>query len=128
MEEKEKNEAIARYASLQIKLEALLKQREELIERIEEIEETLEALKEVKENVNSIFSLGSGAYCFGKIESKKVLVNVGSNVLIEMDKERAIETLEKRKNTIYNIVQEIERQSISIISEQEEIAKKIKGV
>lgn len=128
MEDQNRKEEIEKYATLQIKLESLLKQREELIERIEEIEESLEALEEVKENASSIFSIGSGAYCFGKIENSKILVNVGRNILVEMEKEEAKKILEKRRDAFYNLLQEVENQSLSLLSEQEKIAKKIRGV
>jgi len=66
---------------------------------------TLEFLKGTEGEVNALISLGGGIYAYSDIkESKKVLVDVGSGVVVEKDVENAIEFLRKR-------LEEIERSS-----------------
>lgn len=58
---------------------------------------TLEFLKGAESEVNALISLGGGIYAYSDIkESKKVLVDVGSGVVVEKDLESAMEFLKKR--------------------------------
>ncbi|MEG9195002.1 MAG: prefoldin subunit alpha [Candidatus Methanoglobus sp.] len=62
---------------------------------------TLEFLKGAESEVNALISLGGGIYAYSDIkESKKVLVDVGSGVVVEKDLESAMEFLKKRLEEI----------------------------
>jgi prefoldin alpha subunit len=62
---------------------------------------TLEFLKGAEGEVNALISLGGGIYAYSDIkESKKVLVDVGSGVVVEKDVESAMEFLKKRLEEI----------------------------
>ncbi len=62
---------------------------------------TLEFLKGTEGEVNALISLGGGIYAYSDIkESKKVLVDVGSGVVVEKDVEGALEFLKKRLEEI----------------------------
>ena len=127
MEEKER-EAIIQYSHLQAKLEALLKEREEILEKIEEISDTISSLEELKENVDSLFSIGSGVYCKGKITEEKFLVNIGAGVLLELDKKKASEILNKRIDILRKATSEIDKEISNIVSQQERLAEVIRKV
>jgi len=58
---------------------------------------TLEFLKGTEGAVNALISLGGGIYAYSDIrESKKVLVDIGSGVVVEKDVENALEFMKKR--------------------------------
>jgi len=62
---------------------------------------TLEFLKGTEGEVNALISLGGGIYAYSDIkESKKVLVDIGSGVVVEKDVESALEFLKKRLEEI----------------------------
>ncbi len=127
MEEKER-EAIIRYSHLQTRLEALLKEREEILEKIEEMSDTVSSLEELKENADSLFSIGSGVYCKGKITEEKFLVNIGAGVLLELDKKKATEILNKRIDILRKATSEIDEEISNIVSQQERLADIIRRV
>jgi prefoldin alpha subunit len=127
MNEEEKKKAIVEYSYLQARLEAFLKEREEMLEKIEEIEDTINSIEECKKDDALFFSVGSGVYCKGIVNEEKLIVNVGAGVLLELSKNEAIEILNKRKEILKNAAEEINKEIANIISRQERIAEKIKG-
>jgi len=127
MEERER-EAIIQYSNLQARLEALLKEREEIIEKIEEINDTLLSLEELKEGSDSLFSIGSGVYCKGNLKEERFLVNIGAGILLELDKKDAIEILNRRMDILKNATNEIEEEISNIVSQQEKLAENLRKV
>jgi prefoldin alpha subunit len=125
-EERERKEMIIKYSELQAKLEALLKERNEILEKIEEIEDTLSSLEELKENVDSLFSVGSGVYCWGKVMKDRFLVSIGARVLVEVDKKDVVNILRKREDTLKSVIREIEKEIENIVSQQKKLAEGIK--
>lgn len=62
---------------------------------------TLEFLKDSQKEVNALISLGGGIYAYSDIkECKKVLVDVGSRVVVEKDVESALDFIKKRLEEI----------------------------
>lgn len=58
---------------------------------------TLEFLKSSEKEVNALISLGGGIYAYSDIkECKKVLVDIGSRVVVEKDVESALDFIKKR--------------------------------
>jgi prefoldin alpha subunit len=125
MNEEEKKRAIAEYANLHIRLEALAKERDEILEKIEEIEDTISSVEEVKDNLDSLFPIGNGVYCEGKVNEEKFLVNIGAGILLKLDKEKTIEILRKRIEILKKAIEEINEQMSNIILQQERIANLI---
>lgn len=121
MEEERKRELGEKYTYLQILLENLLRQREALVKNLEEIEETLEAIKNLKSDMEILFSVGGNVFGFGKLLSERFLVNVGSNIGIEVNKEKASEILKRSKETLIKNLNEIEKNINKIVSEQQKI-------
>ena len=125
MNEEEKKKAIAEYANLQIRLEAFAKERDEILEKIEEIEDTISSVEEVKENLDSLFPIGSGVYCEGKVNEEKFLVNIGAGILLKLNKKEAVEILRRRIEILKKAIEEINKEMSNIISQQEKIANLI---
>ncbi|MCX8172817.1 MAG: prefoldin subunit alpha [Archaeoglobaceae archaeon] len=58
---------------------------------------TLEFLKGSEKEINALISLGGGIYAYSDIkECKKVLVDIGSGIVVEKDVEGAISFVKKR--------------------------------
>jgi prefoldin alpha subunit len=65
---------------------------------------TSEALKSLKEKGVSLFSLGSGVFAKGELKDiNRLLVNVGSNILVEKSIDETIIFLDERKKEIEEI-------------------------
>lgn len=99
-----------------------LSARQSLLERVLiESRAALESIKGISEGKPDevLIPIGGGALVRAtppKID--KVLVNVGSNVVIEKDKDEAVSFLEKR-------VKEVENSIVAIISQRNQIAERI---
>jgi prefoldin alpha subunit len=62
---------------------------------------TLEFLKGVDREVSALISLGGGIYAYSDIkENKKVLVDIGSGVVVEKNVENALEFIKKRLDEV----------------------------
>ncbi|MCS7143542.1 MAG: prefoldin subunit alpha [Archaeoglobaceae archaeon] len=58
---------------------------------------TLEFLKSSEKEINALMSLGGGIYAYSEIkECRRVLVDIGSNVVVEKDVENALSFIKKR--------------------------------
>jgi prefoldin alpha subunit len=101
-----------------------------------EMEKTEEALKNLKEGKNALFNLGSGMFISGEMkDTNKILVNVGSNILIEMNVDNALRFTTERKKEVSEAKEELIKgmQAISvrlneIDTEARAIIKKVKGL
>lgn len=115
--EKELQEKMLIYRTLESRLEALTKQRDFVSSKIIEIISTISSIDEVDKNQKGIlFKLGSEAFTFGDVTDKnKILVEIGAGVVLEKPVEEGKETLNKRKQEMENALKEIQN-NISQIS------------
>ncbi|OYT35024.1 prefoldin subunit alpha [Archaeoglobales archaeon] len=92
--------------------------------------ETLEFFESIEAGVEALMSLGGGIFAYVDIKNcKKILVDVGSGVVIEREVKDAIEFIKKRKSDVEENIQkltqmlrQVAQQAASI---QEELAKLI---
>jgi prefoldin alpha subunit len=124
----EEREAIIKYSYLQAKLETLLKEREEILERIEETEGTISSLNGIKKNIETFFSLGSGVYCKGEVTEENFLVNIGAKVFLELSKDGVIDILKRRIDALRKAINEIEDEIENIVSQQKKLEDVIRRV
>ena len=117
VDEKEIQEKMFIYRTLESRLEALTKQRDLVSSKIVEIMLTKSSIDEIagiQENI--LFKLGSEAYTYGNIANKnKVLVEIGAGIVLEKSLEDGKETLNKKKEEMENVLKEIQN-NISQIS------------
>lgn len=110
-ERKELQEKILTYRIFESRLDALLKQREMMASKTIEIQNTLSSMDEIekcKEEV--IFPIGAEAYVFGKVaDKKKLMVDIGADIILEKTVEEAKEILNKRKNDIENALNSMQK-------------------
>jgi prefoldin alpha subunit len=124
----EEREAIIQYSYLQARMEALLKEREEILERIKETESTISSLSELKKDIETLFSLESGVYCKGVVKEENFLVNIGARVFIELSKDGVIDILKKRLDALKKVMKELEDDIEIIISQQKKLEDIIRKV
>ncbi len=129
--EEDTQQKIAQYRLLEMRLNALLKQRELLQEKIFEVESTLSFLEDLSTTEDVIFPVGSGVFSFGRIQNKdKLIILIGSNTAIEMDLENAKKFLKEKTEAILNSFQKLDfeiNETISLMNKLgNEISKKLK--
>jgi prefoldin alpha subunit len=125
--ERELQEKILAYRIFESRLNALLKQRDLIVNKIVEISSTLESIDEIERSDEALFSIGSEAYVKGKIVDKeKVIIEIGANIAIEKDMKEAKETLEKRKREMEKSLAQIQEEAMKISSGLESLADEIR--
>lgn len=73
-----------------------------------EMDRTLQALTSFKEGNNNMFNIGSGVFVKGELKQiNKLLLNVGSNVLIEKNIAGATEFLNEKKKELADAKKEL---------------------
>jgi len=125
--ERELQEKILAYRIFESRLNALLKQRDLIVNKIVEINSTLESIDEIEKSDEALFSIGSEAYAKGKIVDKeKVIIEIGANIAIEKNMKEAKETLEKRKREMEKSLAQIQEEAMKISSGLESLADEIR--
>jgi len=126
MDEKELQEKIVAYRMLESRIEGLAKQREEIANKLIEIQNTLNGLDEVEKSDEILFPIGAEAYVHGKItEKNKMIVEIGAGIAMEKTLEEAKQILTERKNNISKILENIQRDMISISSKMDDLGTDI---
>jgi prefoldin alpha subunit len=128
--QKELQEKIMTYRILQAKLEESMKQREILMNRIIEIDNSIESLNEAYNNENeTLFPMGAETYVIGKVtEKKKMLVNIGSNILLEKTFEEGKEILNSAKIDLEQALKEFQHEIDHVSSDLQELTPEIQAM
>jgi prefoldin alpha subunit len=126
-EDKRLQEKVFAYKLLETRLNSLLKSRETVAAKLDEVQSTVESINGMKKNDGGIlFSLGSETYAFGKITDKtKLILEIGANVAFEKSVESALETLNKKKEELENIMKNIENNITDVSSALEQLGIEI---
>jgi len=125
---RELEEKILAHRILEVRLGALLKNRDQMIAKLNEIENTIEGINEIRKSDKFLFSLGSDTYVFGNVTNKeKLVVEMGAGVAFEKTFDSAVETLKKKKNELEKLVaetqEEISKTSLALQQIDSEIQK-----
>lgn len=115
--EKELQEKMFIYRTLESRLEALARQRDLVSNKIVEIISTISSIDEIDKNQEKIlFKLGGEAFAYGDVTDKnRILVEIGAGIILEKSIEDGKETLNKRKQEMESVLKEIQN-NISQIS------------
>ena len=110
MNEKELQEKMLIYRTLESRLEMFTRQRELINNKLVEIVSTISSIDELgKKQENILFKIGSEAYAYGDISDKnEILVDVGAGIILEKSIEEGKETLNKRKHDMENAFKEVQ--------------------
>ncbi len=125
---RELEEKILAHRILEVRLGALLKNRDQMIAKLNEIENTIEGINEIRKSDKFLFPLGSDTYVFGNVTNKeKLVVEMGAGVAFEKTFDSAVETLKKKKNELEKLVaetqEEISKTSLALQQIDSEIQK-----
>jgi|YelNatPaOPRAMG01_1025707.scaffolds.fasta_scaffold13231_4 prefoldin alpha subunit len=130
-ENKELQEKVLAHRILEVRLNALLKNRDQMVARLNEIENTIESINEIKKNDGFLFPLGSDTYVFGNVTNKeKLVVEMGAGVAFEKTFDSAIEILKKKKSELEKLIsetqEEISKTSLALEQIDSEIQKLVR--
>jgi prefoldin alpha subunit len=128
--QKELQEKILTYRVLQSRIEFLLKQRELVTNKIIEIENTLASIEEfVNSKEKVLFSLGSEAHVFGKVDDKeKIIVEIGANVALEKTIDEGKKTLNERKTELEKNLNEIQNGVMGVSAALEQLTPELQSL
>ncbi len=86
---------------------------------------TLEALKHLKKDKEVFYSIGSGMLIRGKVTDDSVVItDIGSNTLIEMDVDKAIQVVSDRLSHLKEEFQETNRVFVETVAHLEELNRR----
>jgi len=130
--EKELQERLLAYRTLESRLNSLAKQQNMFASKILEIQSTIESIEEIRkgrkgekeerEVKNILFPLGSAAYAKGTVADKnKLIVEVGAGVALEKTAEEGKTILEKRKKELESAMDVLQKDMQSIASTMRKI-------
>jgi prefoldin alpha subunit len=124
MSQKELQEKMVQYQMLEESFKELNERRELFTSRMMEIEQTKQAIDEIeKAKENNVFvPLGSSVFLPGKLDKKeKMVVGVGSDIVMEKSVEEVKEILDKRKKMLEEGMEDVQ-------NHMEEIIEKIRKI
>lgn len=125
-EDKELREKVLAHRILEVRLDALLKNRNSMIARMNEIENTIKSIKEIEKNDKFLFPLGSNTYIFGNVTDKtKLIVEMGAGVAFEKSFDSAVEILEKKKSEVEKLINETQNEISETSSTLEQLELEI---
>lgn len=110
----------SQYQKLSEQLQAL----EQQILDLSALDINLEDLSKVKDNTQILVPFGSGILVPAQIKSSKLLVNVGSNTLVEKNTEESRQVVRKQVNDLQKIQEQYQKElsklgvSIQILQRQ----------
>lgn len=125
--EKELQEKMLVYKTLESRLEALTRQRDLVGSKVMEILSTISSIDEIDKNQeNILFKLGSEAFAYGNVSNKnKVLVDIGAGIVMEKSIEDGKETINKRREEMENMLKEIQTNIFQISNAMNQLGPEI---
>lgn len=125
--EKELQEKMFVYRTLESRLEALARQRDLVSSKIVEIVSTISSIDEIDKNQeNILFKLGGEAYTHGNVADKnKILVEIGAGIILEKPIEDGKEILNKRRQEMENVLKEIQNNILQVSAAMNQLGPEI---
>ncbi|MEM5797357.1 MAG: prefoldin subunit alpha [Candidatus Aenigmatarchaeota archaeon] len=125
--EKELQEKLLIYRTLEARLEVLTRQRDLISSKIIELMSTMSSIDEIdKTPENILFKLGSEAFAKGNVTDKnKILVEIGAGIVLEKSLVDGKEILNKRKTEMENALKEIQNNISQISNAMNQLAPEI---
>lgn len=102
---------------------------EEEIQKIENllliIKKTLKSIEKIEKDQNVKFSVNNLVFIDAKILKKEFLINVGSDVFVEVEKEKIIDFIKKKEKKIEENLKKLLELRNVYLNKMSEIAKKL---
>jgi prefoldin alpha subunit len=89
------------------------------------IQFNLDELKKSKKGQDMLFPLGKNVFVKGKVEGHEIMINIGGNVVVKKDEEKAKEIIERQKLQLSSLREEIAKEIEKIINHISMIEKSI---
>ena len=125
--ERELEERIVAYRILESKLDGLLKQRDMVVSKMIELDTTLKSMDDIEKSEEVLFPLGSETYTFGKvIDKKRMIVEIGSGIVLEKTVEEAKEIMKKRRTELENILNNVQNEVMQVSSSLDVLGPEIR--
>ena len=125
--ERELEERIVAYRILESRLDGLLKQRDMVVSKMIELDTTLKSMDDIEKSEEVLFPLGSETYTFGKvIDKKRMIVEIGSGIVLEKTVEEAKETMKKRRSELENILNNVQNEVMQVSSSLDVLGPEIR--
>jgi prefoldin alpha subunit len=125
-ENKELKEKVLAYRILEVRLDALLKNRDSMVAKLNEIENTIKSIDEIKKSEEFLFPIGSDAYVFGNVTDKtKVVIEMGAGIAFEKSFDSAVEILKKKKSELEKLINDVQNEITRTSSMIEQLASDI---
>lgn len=131
MSQKELQEKMFRYQTLEENFNQLNQRRELFTMKLIEIEQTKQAIDELeKSKVDDVFvPLGSSVFLPGKANKKeRMILGIGSDIVVEKEMGEVKKTLEERKKTIENGLENVQTNMVRIAQEMQKIQSEAEGL
>ncbi len=128
--EKEIQEKMMMYKTLESRLEVLNKQRDLVNTKIMEIISTISSIDEFdKTQKNILFKLGSDAFVQADVVKKnEILVEIGAGIIMEKTLEEGKAILNMRKQEMENVMKEIQYNMAQIMDTVNKLAPEINSM
>ncbi len=125
-------EKVVLYQLLQKHMEELRQQLLILERKFLEVEitkQTLADIQNIEKDNETLVSLGTGCYAFGRfINSKKILMDIGSGVLIKKPITSATLTLDSKRQEIEDLNKTLQKEISNVTNKMNEIAVEIEKI
>ncbi len=127
MVELTKDQAIARFRSNESNLMKIEEQGKSIARVLEEIRMTARTLTDLPDkDVTGMVPMG-GLFLPVKANASQVNVDIGSGVIVEQNREEALETLKKREKSLQETLRNLQETASKISADSREIRQKLAG-
>ncbi len=128
MPQKQLQEKMLQYQTLEETLKQLNERRELFGNRLMEIDQTKQAIQEVeKSKEDDVFvPLGSSVFLPGKLNKKeKMIVGLGADVALEKDPDEVRKILDERKKILEKGIEDLQNKMIEVVGQIRELEPEI---
>jgi len=134
--EKDKEAEVSRYLALlemyKEQIESLTNQSQIIQAMIEEYNRTkitLDKISNVEDGTEVLLSVGGGAFVNANVkDTKKVVYNIGADILVEKTIEEAVKSIDERIDLLYNNLQKVVETTQKLEEAATQISEKVQDM
>ena len=134
--EKDKEAEVSRYLALlemyKEQIESLTNQSQIIQAMIEEYNRTkitLDRISNVEDGTEVLLSVGGGAFVNANIkDTKKVVYNIGADIMVEKTLEEAVKSIDERIDLLYNNLQKVVETTQKLEEAATQISEKVQDM
>ena len=134
--EKDKEAEVSRYLALlemyKEQIESLTNQSQIIQAMIEEYNRTkitLDKISNVEDGTEVLLSVGGGAFVNANVkDTKKVVYNIGADIMVEKTLEEAVKSIDERIDLLYNNLQKVVETTQKLEEAATQISEKVQDM